>query len=146
MEIKFRGEMTIADVRQALFEQPHDLETNYSAKFSRGATLYIQPTNGFGDDVIPRVAGGRPLMKLYSMGPYRSAAHISLEGHVCFVLPHGLLFNHGKTAVSFQKAWVSQNTIRRVLNQETAKAALIRVAAHDEGKGEPVDDAIRTLQ
>jgi hypothetical protein len=74
MEIKLRGEMTIADIRQALFEQLHDLETNYSIKFSRGATLYIHPTNGFGDDVIPRVAGGRPLTKLYSIGPYRSAA------------------------------------------------------------------------
>ena len=37
MEIKLRGEMTIADIRQALFEQLHDLETNYSVKFSRGA-------------------------------------------------------------------------------------------------------------
>jgi hypothetical protein len=74
MEIKLRGEMTIADIRQALFEQLHDLETNYSVKFSRGVTLYIHPTNGFGDDVIPRVAGGRPLTKLYSIGPYRSAA------------------------------------------------------------------------
>jgi hypothetical protein len=43
MEIKLRGEMTIADIRQALFEQLHDLETNYSVKFSRGATLYIHP-------------------------------------------------------------------------------------------------------
>ena len=74
MEIKLRGEMTIADLRQALFEQLHDLETNYSVKFSRGATLYINPTNGCGDDVVPRMAGGRPLTKLYSAGPYRSAA------------------------------------------------------------------------
>src|SRR5271169_6511290 len=74
MEIKLRGEMTIADIRQALFEQLHDLETNYAVNFSRGATLYIHPTNGLGDDVIPRVAGGRPLTKLYSIGPYRSAA------------------------------------------------------------------------
>ena len=74
MEIKLRGEMKMADIRQALFEQLHDLETNYSVKFSRGATLYIQPTNGLGDDVIPRMAGGRPLTKVFSMGPYRSAA------------------------------------------------------------------------
>jgi hypothetical protein len=74
MEIKLRGEMTIADIRQALFEQLHDLEINYSVKFSRGATLYIHPTNGIGDDVIPRMAGGRPLTKLHSIGPCRSAA------------------------------------------------------------------------
>jgi hypothetical protein len=74
MEIKLRGEMNMADIRQALFEQLHNLETNYSVKFSRGATLYIHPTNGLGDDVIPRMAGGRPLTKVHSMGPYRSAA------------------------------------------------------------------------
>ncbi len=74
MEIKLSGEMKMADIRQALFEQLHDLETNYSVKFSRGATLYIHPTNGLGDDVFPRMAGGRPLTKVYSMGPYRSAA------------------------------------------------------------------------
>ena len=74
MEIKLRGEMKMADIRQALFEQLHDLETNYSVKFSRGATLYIHPTNGLGNDVIPRMAGGRPLTKVYSTGPYRSAA------------------------------------------------------------------------
>lgn len=74
MEIKLRGEMTIADIRQALFEQLNDLETNYSVKFSRGATLYIHPTNGFGDDVFPRMEGGRVLTKLFSLGPYRSAA------------------------------------------------------------------------
>ena len=74
MEIKLRGEMTIADIRQALFEQLHELETKYAVKFSRGATLYIDPTNSFGEDVIPRMAGGQELRKLYSTGPYRSAA------------------------------------------------------------------------
>jgi hypothetical protein len=74
MEIRVRGEMTMADIRQALFEQLHDLETNYAVQFSRGATLYINPTNGLGDDVFPRAAGGRELKKLHSTGPYRSAA------------------------------------------------------------------------
>ena len=74
MEIELRGEMTIADIRQALFEQLNDLETNYSVKFSRGASLYIHPTNGFGDEVFPSMAGGRVLTKLFSLGPYRSAA------------------------------------------------------------------------
>jgi hypothetical protein len=51
MEIRVRGEMTIADIRQALFEQLHEFESNYAVKYSRGATLYVNPTNGFGDDV-----------------------------------------------------------------------------------------------
>ena len=41
---------------------------------ARGATLYINPTNGFGEDVTPRMPGGHELRTLYSMGPYRSAA------------------------------------------------------------------------
>jgi len=74
MEIRVRGEMTIADIRQALFEQLHELESNYAVKYSRGATLYVNPTNGFGDDVTPRLPGGEELKVIYSTGPYRSAA------------------------------------------------------------------------
>jgi hypothetical protein len=65
--------MTIADIRQALFEQLHELETKYAVQFSRGATLYINPTNSFGEDVTPRMPGGHEFRTLYSMGPYRSA-------------------------------------------------------------------------
>ena len=59
MEIRVRGEMTIADIRQALFEQLHEFESNYAVKYSRGATLYVNPTNGFGDDVTPRLPAWR---------------------------------------------------------------------------------------
>jgi hypothetical protein len=74
MEIRVRGELTIADIRQVLFEQLHELESTYAIKFSRGATLYVNPTNGFGDAVTPRLPGGRELTVMYSTGPYRSAA------------------------------------------------------------------------
>ena len=74
MEVRIKGQMTIADIRQALFEQLHDLETKYAVKFSRGATIYINPTNDFGDDVTPLMPGGQELRVLYSTGPYRSAA------------------------------------------------------------------------
>jgi hypothetical protein len=74
MEIRVRGEMTIADVRQVLFEQLHELEVKYAVKFTRSATLYVNPTNGFGDDVKPRLPGGQELKVIYSTGPYRSAA------------------------------------------------------------------------
>ena len=74
MEIKLRGEMTIADIRQALFEQLHELETNYAVKFSRGATLYIHPTNGLRRRCHPPHGGRTAQDELYSMGPYRSAA------------------------------------------------------------------------
>src|SRR4051812_4948902 len=41
---------------------------------SRGATLYVNPTNAFGEEVTPRMPGEYELRTLYSMGPYRSAA------------------------------------------------------------------------
>jgi|SRR6516162_10271851 hypothetical protein len=72
MEVRIKGQMTIADIRQALFEQLHELETKYAVQFSRGATLYINPTNGFGEDVTPRLPGGHELRTLYSRG--RTAA------------------------------------------------------------------------
>jgi len=37
MEVRIRGQMSIADIRQALFEQLHELETKYAVQFSRGA-------------------------------------------------------------------------------------------------------------
>jgi hypothetical protein len=52
MEVRIRGQMTIADIRQALFEQLHELETKYAVQFSRGATLYINPTNVTEDSVF----------------------------------------------------------------------------------------------
>jgi hypothetical protein len=42
-------------------------------RHSRGATLYINPTNGYGEAVEPR-KGGRKVDTIYSDGPYRSAA------------------------------------------------------------------------
>ena len=61
-------------IRQPQYIGLEELETKYAVKFSRGATLYINPTNSFGEDVTPRMPGGHELRTLYSTGPYRSAA------------------------------------------------------------------------
>jgi hypothetical protein len=66
--------MTMAEIRQALFEKLHELEDDYAVRYSRGATLFINPTNGFGDDIKPYNEHGRSVEKLYSTGPYHSAA------------------------------------------------------------------------
>jgi hypothetical protein len=42
MEVRIKGQMTIADIRPALFEQLQELETKYAVQFSRGATLYMR--------------------------------------------------------------------------------------------------------
>ena len=74
MEIKIRGEMTMEDIRQAIFEKLHEVENEFAVRHSRGATLYINPTNGLGDDVVPRRSTGEQVRKVFSSGPYRSAA------------------------------------------------------------------------
>ena len=73
MKIKVKGEMTLAEIRQALFEKLSEIESELAVRHSQGATLYINPTNGFGDAVEPR-KGGRKVENIYSNGPYRSAA------------------------------------------------------------------------
>jgi hypothetical protein len=73
MKIKVKGEHSVASLRQALFEQLHEIETEFGVRFSLDATLYIRPTNGFGADVEPRFANGEPVRCLYSRGPYKPA-------------------------------------------------------------------------
>ncbi len=74
MEIKVKGNLSLKDIWAALHEKLHEATTQYGVKFSRGATLYINPTNEFGDDVVPRGSLGEEVRKLHSSGPYKSAA------------------------------------------------------------------------
>lgn len=66
--------MTIPEIRQAIYEQLARIEDDFAVRYSRGATLYINPTNGFGDTVKPVDHAGEEIKKLNSRGPYRSAA------------------------------------------------------------------------
>ena len=63
--------MSLADIRQALFEKLIEVEDDFAIRHSRGATLFINPTNGFGDEVVPRNKSGRTVDKVHSDGPYR---------------------------------------------------------------------------
>lgn len=74
MQITIKGELTIAEIRQALYEKLHELEDDFAVRYSQGATLYVNPTNGLGDAVVPHNKADRSVTKLYSNGPYRSAA------------------------------------------------------------------------
>ena len=74
MQIKVKGEMTIPALRQALFQALAEMEENYGVRYSLDATLYITPTNGFGDKVSPRYSNGQVITKVYAKGPYVSAA------------------------------------------------------------------------
>lgn len=74
MQITIRGELTMAQLRQAIFEQLVELESVHALAFSQGATLYVNPSDGRGSPVELKAKDGRKLSKLFSDGPYRSAA------------------------------------------------------------------------
>jgi hypothetical protein len=73
MEIRVKGEFPMTDIRQAIFEKLNELEDAHAIRFSRGATLFINPTDGKGHDVVPRQPGGGVLRKIFMNGPYRGA-------------------------------------------------------------------------
>lgn len=74
MQITIKGEMTLAEIRQVLYEKLNELEEDFAVRYSQGATLYVNPTNGFGDAVVPHNKFGAAVHKLHSNGPYKSAA------------------------------------------------------------------------
>ncbi|HEX5461034.1 MAG TPA: N-6 DNA methylase [Steroidobacteraceae bacterium] len=61
---------------------------------------------------------------------WKAADHTSETGRVCLVLPHGVLFNHSNTASAFQSAWLSQRSIRNVLNLADLRWFLFDKAVH----------------
>jgi hypothetical protein len=61
---------------------------------------------------------------------WKAASIINDGGRICFVLPHGALFNHGDKAVEFQKAWLTQNTVEKVLNLADFRWFLFEKAVH----------------
>lgn len=74
MKIKIKGEMTIPALRQAIFEQTQEMEDRFAVRYVRDISLYVTPTNGFGDEVLCRDPLGKEIQSLYSEGPYRSIA------------------------------------------------------------------------
>ena len=76
IQIKVKGEFTVSEARQALFEKLQELEDDYAVRHVRNLSLYLTPTNGFGDEVVPHNHAGQKVDTLYSQGPYRSAAEV----------------------------------------------------------------------
>lgn len=74
MQIKVKGEFTVAEARQLLFEKLHELEDDYAIRYVMNMSLFLTPTNGFGDELVPHNRAGHKVDKLYSRGPYRSIA------------------------------------------------------------------------
>jgi len=59
---------------------------------------------------------------------WKGARHQRAGGRVCFVLPHGVLFNHQEKAIAFQKAWLEQCSLDLVLNLADMRFNLFEAA------------------
>ena len=73
MQITIRGAHTIGEIMQTLIEKLHEVEDVYALHHSRGATLYLNPTNEIGEPVVLR-RDGKTISKIFVDGPYRSKA------------------------------------------------------------------------
>jgi len=47
---------------------------------------------------------------------WKAPYHLEAGGRVCFVLPHGTLFNHSQTALAFQQTWFRTHAVDSILN------------------------------
>lgn len=74
MKIRIPGEMHFRHIVQAIYEALTKIELEHAIRHSRGVTLYINPTDGNGKDVVPRKKTGEEVQEILSRGPYRSAA------------------------------------------------------------------------
>ena len=59
---------------------------------------------------------------------WKGVRHQRAGGRVCFVLPHGVLFNHQDRAIAFQKAWLEQCSLDLVLNLADMRFNLFEAA------------------
>lgn len=69
-----------------------------------------------------------PNRQLATAFVWKAAHHQKHDGRVCFVLPHGVLFNHQRKAIDFQQAWLERHTIDVVLNLADMRFNLFETA------------------
>jgi hypothetical protein len=72
--ISVRGNLTMAEVRQAIFEALNEIEDEFAVRHTRNATLFINPTDETGGKLVIRNSLGGVVSKVTKKGPYRSAA------------------------------------------------------------------------
>ncbi len=61
---------------------------------------------------------------------WKAALHTGDSARVCLVLPHGTIFNHGTTAVDFQRNFFTQYSVEHVLNLVDYQFFLFAEARH----------------
>jgi len=83
---------------------------------------------------------------------WKAVEHVSGAGRISLVLPHGVLFNHSPAAIRFQRKWVKEHSIERVLNLADLRLFLFKEAIHPAlvvnyraACGDPQRDSIEYL-
>ncbi|MCI0364113.1 MAG: N-6 DNA methylase [Phycisphaerales bacterium] len=61
---------------------------------------------------------------------WKGAEHVADNGRICLVLPHGILFNHSESAVSFQRSFLRRHAVDLALNLTDYQAFLFNEARH----------------
>lgn len=61
---------------------------------------------------------------------WKAAAHAASDGRICFLVPHGILFNHSRAALDFQKSFMKTYALDRVLNLTDYQFFLFSEARH----------------
>jgi len=61
---------------------------------------------------------------------WKATHHVVDDGRICFVLPHGTLFNHSKPALEFQRTLFKRHAVDRVLNLADYQFFLFEEARH----------------
>ena len=74
MKIIFRGDYSVPELRQAIHEQLQITQNRFTVRHARSVTIYLTPTNGFGDAVLCYDHNGVEVPVMQVELPYRSAA------------------------------------------------------------------------
>lgn len=61
---------------------------------------------------------------------WKAAKHAATDGRICFLVPHGILYNHSSAALTFQKAFIQKYALDRVLNLTDYQSFLFSKARH----------------
>jgi hypothetical protein len=60
----------------------------------------------------------------------KGPCHLAEGGRVCFLLPHGVIFNHGRRALRFQRGWFERHAVERVVSLVDYQRFLFAEAGH----------------
>lgn len=47
---------------------------------------------------------------------WKAPRHLKTDGRICFLLPHGVLFNHDPKAIKVQQQWYASHALERIIN------------------------------